>query len=174
MRRAERCDKPGEWPPEKCCGTVTLTHEERHRRRARLLTDRGEDILLDLPRAVVLEDGDGLALAEGGWIAVRVAPEPLLEVRAASPAQLCRLAWHLGNRHLPAQLEPERILVRNDHVVAAMLEGLGARLRQVREAFTPEPGAYAAGEGHSHRAHEPASGQAAGGRGGARGAGEDD
>ncbi len=174
MRRAERCDRSGQWPLEKSCGTVTLTHEERHRRRARLLTDGGEEILLDLPRAVVLEDGDGLALADGGWIAVRAASEPLLEVRTAAPAQLCRLAWHLGNRHLPAQLEAERILVRNDHVIAAMLEGLGARLRQVQEAFAPELGAYAAGEGHSHRARGPASGQVAGGHGGAKDAGEDD
>jgi urease accessory protein len=72
---------------------------------------------------------------------------------AGAPAQLSRLAWHLGNRHLPAQLEAERILIREDHVIAAMLEGLGARLRRVHEAFMPELGAYAAQDGHGHRHH---------------------
>src|SRR6185437_10424060 len=105
--------------------------------------------LLDLPRAGVLEEGDGIALSDGSWLAVKAAPEALIEVTAPTPELLVRLAWHLGNRHLPAQIEAERILIRDDHVIAHMLEGLGARLRPIQAPFTPERGAYH-GEGHVH------------------------
>ena len=79
---------------------MTLAYDARHRRRLRLATDAGEFFLLDLPRAVALGDGDGLALDDGGWIEVRAKAEPLLEVTAHRPALLCRLAWHIGNRHI--------------------------------------------------------------------------
>jgi urease accessory protein len=100
-----------------------------------------------LPQAGVLGDGDGLALSDGTWLAVRAAPEALLEVTADSAALLLRLAWHIGNRHLPAQLAGERILIRDDAVMSAMLEGLGARLRRLEAPFAPERGAY---DRHDH------------------------
>jgi len=149
MLRAERVERAGHWPRERGRGTVTLAYDDRHRRRLRLTSDAGEEFLLDLPRAGLLEDGDGLALSDGGWLAVKAAAEPLIEVKAASANLLARLAWHLGNRHLPAQIEAERILIREDHVIAAMLEGLGASLRPVSAPFTPERGAYD-GDRHSH------------------------
>jgi urease accessory protein len=152
MLRAERIDRAGQWPRERARGTVTLGYDDRHRRRLRLESDAGEPFLLDLPRAGVLEEGDGLALSDGSWLAVRAAPEALIEVTASSPELLTRLAWHIGNRHLPAQLEGGRILIRNDHVIAVMLEGLGARLRRIDAPFTPERGAYAA-EPHRHHDH---------------------
>jgi urease accessory protein len=152
MLRAERIERAGQWPRERARGTVTLDYDDRHRRRLRLESDAGEAFLLDLPRAGVLEDGDGLALSDGSWLAVQSAPEALIEVTAASAELLTRLAWHIGNRHLPAQLESGRILIRDDHVIAAMLEGLGARLRRIDAAFTPERGAYAA-EPHHHHDH---------------------
>ena len=108
----------------------------------RLESDAGEPFLLDLAEAGVLEDGDGLALSDGSWLAVKAKPEPLIEVTAADPAALARLAWHLGNRHLPAQIERERILIRDDHVIIDMLTGLGAEVRKVRAPFDPEGGAY--------------------------------
>jgi urease accessory protein len=145
MLRAQHVEHAGHWPAQSARGAVTLNYDERHRRRARLTTDRGEDVLLDLPRALLLAEGDGLALDDGGWIAVRAAVEPLLEVRVG-PDLPCRLAWHIGNRHLPAQIEPSRILIRPDHVIATMLARLGASLREVEEAFRPEAGAYA----HQH------------------------
>jgi urease accessory protein len=114
MQRVERLEKAGSWPAASASDILTLAYEERHRRRALLRSEGGEEILLDLPRPVLLEDGDGLQLPDGGWIAVRAAPEPLIEVNAASPGLLCRLAWHLGNRHLPAQIEGDRILIRPD------------------------------------------------------------
>jgi urease accessory protein len=148
MRRALRLDPAGRWPREAACGSVTLDHETRHRRRIRLATDDGEPFLLDLPRAVAMDDGDGLALEEGGWIEVRAKPEPLLEVTAA-PELLCQLAWHIGNRHIPAAIEKNRILIRDDHVIAEMLHQLGACLRHVTERFSPGAGAYAS---HDHAA----------------------
>ncbi len=102
---------------------MTLGYDDRHRRRLRLATDAGEEFLLDLPRAAVLDEGDGLALDDGSWLEVKAAPETLLEVRAATPELLARLAWHIGNRHLPAQIRSDRILIRDDHVIADMLRG---------------------------------------------------
>ncbi len=148
MRRALRVEPAGRWPREAAQSRVTLDHDARHRRRLRLMTDEGEPFLLDLVRAVAMSDGDGLALDDGGWIEVRAKPEPLLEV-TATPELLCRIAWHIGNRHIPAAIERERILIRDDHVIAEMLHQLGARLRHVHEPFAPETGAYAS---HDHHA----------------------
>lgn len=141
MLRALRLEPNGRWPRELARDCVTLDHDDRHRRRARLVTDSGESLLLDLPKAAVMGHGYGLALEDGSWIEVRAKPEPLLEV-SAPPDLLCRLAWHIGNRHAPAAIEPHRILVRDDHVLADMLQGLGGCLRRVIEPFAPEGGAY--------------------------------
>jgi urease accessory protein len=154
MKRAERIEHDGHWPRESARGSVTLDYDSRHRRRLRLVTDEGEDFLLDLPRATVLEEGDGLALSDGGWICVKAAPERLIEI-SGSPQLLLRLAWHLGNRHLPAEIAAHRILIRDDHVIADMLRGLGATLRTVEAPFTPERGAYhAATPDHHHHDHD--------------------
>jgi urease accessory protein len=151
MRRVVSVARRGNWPSERAEGTVTLAYDDRHRRRLQLASDRGEAFLLDLAEAAVLEEGDGLAFADGGWLLVKAAAEPLIEVRAADPAALARLAWHIGNRHLPAQIEAERILIREDHVIAAMLEQLGAQVSRVAAPFTPERGAYAgASPAHEH------------------------
>jgi urease accessory protein len=148
MLRVERVERAGHWPRHNARESVTLAYDERHRRRLRLFTDAGEPFLLDLPRTTVLEDGDGLALSDGRWIAVTAAPERLAEVTAAHPDLLLRLAWHLGNRHLPTQLEAARILIREDHVIVDMLRGLGATIRPVEAPFTPERGAYEGAPGH--------------------------
>jgi urease accessory protein len=148
MKRALRIEPAGHWPRDAAYASVTLDHDARHRRRLRLATDAGEPFLLDLPRAVAMGDGDGLALEDGSWIEVRAKPEPLLEVTAPS-ALLCRLAWHIGNRHIAAAIEHHRILIRDDHVLADMLRQQGASLRHVSEPFTPEAGAY---DKHDHHA----------------------
>jgi urease accessory protein len=154
MLKAERVERAGHWPRDQARGTVTLGYDDRHRRRLQLQSDAGESFLLDLPRAGLLADGDGLALSDGSWLVVKAAPEPLIEVTAASPELLARLAWHIGNRHLPAQIERGRLFIRDDHVIAAMLEGLGAQLRRLDAPFTPEPGAYdASSGGHHHHDH---------------------
>jgi urease accessory protein len=145
MRRATRCEKAEHWPAQRAAGSVTLPFDDRYRRRITLRTDAGDDFLLDLAEATVLEEGDGLALDNGDWLAVHAAPEPLMEITAHGPGQLARLAWHIGNRHLQAQIDRERILVRDDAVIADMLVGLGAQVRRITAPFSPEGGAY---DGH--------------------------
>jgi len=121
---------------------VVLDYDGRHRRRIVLTGVSGTEYLLDLAEATHLRHGDGLVLSGGGILLVVAKPEPLLEVRAASPEALLKLAWHIGNRHLAASLQADRILIRRDHVIAHMLEHQGAQVREVEEAFDPEGGAY--------------------------------
>jgi urease accessory protein len=142
----------GHWPAAERKATVTLAHHDRHRRRIRLTADDGTAFLLDLSEATVLRHGDGLKLESGGYIEVQAAPEPLIEVRAASAQLLARLAWHLGNRHLPAEIHADCILIRDDHVIVDMLKGLGAQVLAVNAPFDPEGGAYGQ---HNHDPSHP-------------------
>jgi urease accessory protein len=148
MRRAVAVCHRGAWPEEAALDTVTLAYLDRHRRRIRLVADSGAAVLLDLPRAHHLGEGDGLELEGGGYIRVRSAPEPVLEIEAADIAALLRISWHLGNRHLPLQVTGERLRIRADHVVAEMVAGLGGRLTTHHAPFDPEIGAYAAPAHH--------------------------
>lgn len=140
-----------DWTRHSAADSVTLDHDHRHRRRLMLASDGGIAFLLDLPKAVLMRDGDALELDDGRLLAVRAADEPLMRVDAGMAVGLARLAWHIGNRHLPAMIAADHILLRRDHVIAAMLEGLGAQVREVMAPFTPEQGAYAGQEhGHDH------------------------
>ncbi|TCH98912.1 urease accessory protein UreE [Roseococcus sp. SYP-B2431] len=130
---------------------VMLDFDDRFRRRKRYETAGGIPFVLDLAEAQVLRDGDGLLLDDGRAVLVRAAEETLVEVRASSASHLVRLAWHIGNRHLPAELQADRILIREDHVIEAMLRGLGATVTKVRAPFNPEGGAY--GE-HNRSSHQ--------------------
>jgi urease accessory protein len=132
----------GRWPRDQERDVITLAYEARHRRRLRMRADGGWEFLLDLPEAVLLREGDGLRLSGGGFVRVAAAKEELLEVTTASAHELARLAWHIGNRHLAAEIAAERILLRRDHVIAEMLAGLGACVREVTASFNPESGAY--------------------------------
>lgn len=129
---------------------VLIDFDRRHRRRIVLTTQAGRDLLIDFPQAVRLRDGDGLALEDGGIVRVRARPEPLLEIHAHDDAELVRIAWHLGNRHLPVQLLGNRIRIRADHVIRDMVEGLGGHVHAIEAPFDPEAGAYAPGAGHHH------------------------
>jgi urease accessory protein len=144
MRRALAVHRRGSWPAEDAPDTVTLAYLDRHRRRIRLVSDAGEVFLLDLPRPHHLADGDGLECNDGGFIRVRAAAEPLLEIVATDRAGLLRIAWHLGNRHLPLQVADETLRIRADPVIADLVAGLGGLLRPIDAAFDPETGAYAA------------------------------
>jgi urease accessory protein len=136
-------------PPDAAADRVTLDYEARFLRRRSLVTDAGRTLLVDLPETVSLEDGDALETDDGALVAVRAAPEPLIE--ATAPADdLARLAWHVGNRHAPAQIEPRRLLIRADPVLADLLARLGAATRPVTEPFRPEGGAYGLGRTHGH------------------------
>jgi urease accessory protein len=133
---------------------ITLDYDGRHRRRITLTADHGTQMLLDLPRAVSIPHGAGLRLEDGRIVEVLAGREALLEVRAASPYALLRLAWHIGNRHLTAQMLADRILIRRDHVIAAMLTGLGATVAEIEGPFDPEGGAYGdVHQGHDHDHH---------------------
>jgi urease accessory protein len=142
MRRAIAVHRRRAWPEEAAVDTVTLAYVDRHRRRIRLVADSGEAYLLDLPRAHHLVDGDGLELDGGDYLRVRAAPEPVFEIETAEPADLLRISWHLGNRHLPLQVAGPRLRIRADHVIAEMVMGLGGRITRLEAPFDPETGAY--------------------------------
>jgi urease accessory protein len=126
---------------------VVLDADQRHIRRKRITLANGEDILVDFEKPVHLEQGDRLVLEDGRVAEVVAAPEDLMEVVARDAGHLVELAWHIGNRHLAAQIAAERILLRRDRIIRAMLEQLGATVRDVTEPFSPEHGAYHA---HDH------------------------
>jgi len=151
MRRVAAIAGRGTWPAAEAAATATLDHDTRSRRRIRIQTDAGEALLLERAQAGVLAEGDGLRLDDGRWVMVRALPEPLLAVGARDGRALLRLAWHLGNRHLPTEIDGETLYIRRDHVIEEMLRGLGADVRPVTRPFDPEGGAY---HGRDHdRAH---------------------
>ena len=152
MLRATRILPAGTWSSG-AADTVVLDYDGRHRRRMAMEGRGGLAFLLDLNEAVPLKDGDGLALEDGRMVAVAAAPEPLAEITARSPEELLRLAWHIGNRHLPAEHGGGRIRIRRDHVIEEMVMRLGGSVKHVAAAFDPEGGAYHAG-GHGHHHHE--------------------
>lgn len=131
---------------------VTLDYEARFLRRKVLTCASGARLLVDLPQTTSLDHGGVLCLEDGREIAVEAAAEPLLEVRPAklNHADLTRIAWHIGNRHTPCQIEADRLLIQRDHVIRAMLDHLGATHSEVTEPFTPEGGAYGHGRTHAH------------------------
>jgi urease accessory protein len=146
MQRACSVKMVGSWNAATAIDRVVLDADDRHRRRVTLIGERGTAFLLDLPHATALRDGDGLVLEDGTMVCVAGKPEPLIEIAAADPTELARLAWHIGNRHTDVQIVGERLRIRHDHVLEDMLRGLGARLTAIEAPFDPEPGAY----GHRH------------------------
>ena len=157
MIRATRVLPAGKWSREQLTtDTVSLDFDQRHRRRIAMTGKRGFEFLLDLDHAVPLRDGDALELEDGRLVLVSAKREALAEIAAPDPAALMRIAWHLGNRHLPAELSGERIRIRRDNVIEAMVTGLGATVTHVEAPFDPEAGAYA----HAHGAdrHDPGLG----------------
>ncbi|MBX9590400.1 MAG: urease accessory protein UreE [Hyphomonadaceae bacterium] len=133
---------------------VRLDYDRRTRRRIALTGQGGLSFLLDLAKAPVLVAGDGIRLEDGRIVAVEAAPERLMEIACTDERALARIAWHLGNRHLAAELGARAIYIREDHVIADMVLGLGAAVRAVERPFHPEGGAYGHGAGHGH-SHEP-------------------
>lgn len=127
--------------------TVTLSYDARFLRRKRLETDRGEPFVIDLQKTESLDQGDALELSDGRLIEVRAAPEEVLVVKGSN---LQRLAWHIGNRHTPCQIEADRLVIQNDPVIKHMLQHLDAVIVEATEPFTPEGGAYGHGRTHSH------------------------
>jgi urease accessory protein len=129
---------------------VVLEFDDRQRRRLAMTASKGTAFLLDLPSGGRLHGGDALVLEDGRLIEVVAAAEPLLEIRCDDAKHLARLAWHLGNRHLPAQVLDDALRIRRDHVVAAMAVSLGARVIEIEAPFEPEGGAYQRPHAHAH------------------------
>jgi urease accessory protein len=127
---------------------VILGYDARFLRRKRLETEGGAGFLVDLPETVSVEAGDAFGLEDGRRIEVVAAEEPVLVITGDLP----RLAWHIGNRHTPCQIGPDRLTIRQDHVLEAMLRQLGATVTTAVAPFTPEGGAYGQGRtmGHDH------------------------
>ena len=151
MIRATKVLPRGRWPegdmPAVVADTVVLDFDDRHRRRIAMTGTEGLAFLLDLDEAVALRGGDALVLDDGRLVEVVAAAEPLIEVRGRTPGDLVRLAWHIGNRHLSAQVTANALRLRGDHVIEDMLRGLGAAVVAIEAPFDPEGGAYA-GAGH--------------------------
>jgi urease accessory protein len=141
--RAVGVARAGSWLADAAIDEITLDYDHRHRRRLKFYAGSGTEILLDLPEAVHIRDGDAMILESGGFLAVHAAPENLLEIRAPDPDTLARLAWHLGNRHLAVQFLPNRLRLLDDHVIAAMIPALGGTVAHISAPFDPESGAYA-------------------------------
>ena len=149
--RATRIVPAGHWT-DRACDSVVLGFDDRHRRRLAMRGVRNTAFLLDLPQAAALRGGDALVLEDGRLVEVVAAPEPLAEITGRDEASTVRIAWHLGNRHLAVQLVGRRLRIRRDHVIEAMVEGLGGKVRAIAAPFDPEGGAYAGGHGHGHGA----------------------
>lgn len=147
QQTAQILHRSGHWP-RLATGRVVLGHDERFLRRKRLVMASGEGFMVDLAETTNLLAGDAFELSDGRLIEIVAAEEAVLVIRG----DIVRLAWHVGNRHTPCQIEPDRLVIRADHVLADMLRGLGAEVTEGREPFTPEGGAYGLGRtmGHAH------------------------
>jgi urease accessory protein len=140
----ERTAVPSDLSP-----TLNLTRDQRGRARLRATLSDGREVAILLPRRGALRDGDGLASSDGLRVRVCAAAETLSRVECTDPLALARACYHLGNRHVALQIEPGRVSYLHDHVLDAMLAGLGLEVRVVEAPFEPEPGAYG-GQGHGH------------------------
>jgi urease accessory protein len=159
MLRATEIIAAGAWKGAPA-DVVRLDYDKRTRWRITLIGTGGLEFLLDLAKTPVLRAGDGIRLDDGRVVAVEATPERLLEITCRDGRALARIAWHLGNRHLAAEIAARVIHIREDHVMADMVRGLGAEARIVSRPFNPEGGAYGEGavhghsHGHHHAAHE--------------------
>jgi urease accessory protein len=169
MLRADKVIPAGDWSGAPA-DSVVLDFDARYRRRIAMTGVGGLEFLLDLSEPTMLRGGDGLRLEDGRVVEVVAEPEPLAEIRAADPLALTRVAWHLGNRHLPTELTPKALRIRRDPVIEAMAEGLGARVIALEAPFNPEGGAYVKADGggaeshhhghdHDHAHHHGVSGE---------------
>ena len=133
--------------------TMGLSAEARSRVRGRRTTDQGLEVVLQLPRTGPLQPGERLSCEQGQLVVdVVAAPEDLLAVEASTPLALLQAAYHLGNRHLPMEIQPRRLLIPADGVLRQLLEDRGLRVFPLRQAFYPEAGAYSASVHHGHGA----------------------
>ena len=137
--------------PASADAMISLDYEGRFLRRKRLLTDDGEDFMVELPRTISLLPSDGIVLDDGRVIGIRPKPEMLAKI---THSNLMRMAWHIGNRHTPCQIKDDHLLIKQDYVLEDMLRQLGAKITHITNPFMPEGGAYGRGRTHSHHHQE--------------------
>ena len=130
--------------------TITLSYDDRHKRRIVMNGDNGLIFLLDLPKATELQHGSDLLLDDGRHVKVIAAKERLMKVTTKNTRHLLTTAWHIGNRHLTCEVKENCLMLRYDHVISDMLQKLGANVQNVDAPFNPEGGAYGLGRTHSH------------------------
>jgi len=157
MLRATSVVRKAAVRPDRVVDTLTLDHDDRNRRRLALKGDGGLDLLLDLDKPTALADGDAVKLEDGRLVLIKAAPQSLIEIRAENPLRLMRVAWHIGNRHTPAEITADAIYIEDDHVLAEMVRGQGCAMTTVTRPFQPERGAYDHGHAHGHE-HDDACG----------------
>jgi urease accessory protein len=156
MQRAISVVRKAAVKQDRVVETLTLDHEDRNRRRVALKGDGGQDILLDLDKPTALNDGDAVKLEDGSLVLIKAAAQKLIEITAENPLRLARVAWHIGNRHTPAEITANAIYIEHDHVLAEMVRGQGCAMADVERPFQPERGAYDhdhANCGHDHHGH---------------------
>ncbi|MCV9938629.1 urease accessory protein UreE [Boseaceae bacterium BT-24-1] len=159
MQRAISVVRKAAVKQDRVVDTLTLDHEDRNRRRVALKGDGGRDILLDLDKATALSDGDAVKLEDGSLVLIKAAAQKLIEITAENPLRLARVAWHIGNRHTPAEITANAIYIEHDHVLAEMVRGQGCAMSDVERPFQPERGAYDhdhadCGHDHGHAHHD--------------------
>lgn len=130
-------------------GQLELPFEMRQKSRFKATLASGEEVGVILPRGEILRGGDLVTTSDGRIIEVIAQPENVLHVESASPAALAKIAYHLGNRHVPVEVGDGHLRLGDDHVLERMLEGLGAKVSRTMAPFEPEAGAYG-GAGHHH------------------------
>jgi len=144
----------------KRAATVELDWDVRQKSRFDALDSLGRALGVFLPRGTLVRGGDVLLAEDGAMVRVIAAPQQVLRITACAahgtPFDLTRAAYHLGNRHVPIELQPDHLKIEPDHVLADMLRAMHLTVQEVEEAFEPEGGAYSAG-GHSH-SHDHAEG----------------
>jgi urease accessory protein len=153
MIRATEVLPNGHWDRASETDTIELPHDGRHRRRIAMRGEKDTVFLLDLAEAAMLRDGDGLKLQDGRVVRVISAPEPVVEITARDPGDLARIAWHLGSRHVPAQMLAGRIRIGRDDALEELVVRLGAEVSRLDAPFDPEGGAYAEETAHGHHTH---------------------
>jgi urease accessory protein len=162
MIRATTVRPPHSFAETAVIDRVVLDYDDRHRRRMTMEGVEGTEFLLDLAEAIPLVSDCGLELEDGRIVQVVAAAEPLVEIRTTDPNHMVRVAWHLGNRHLPTQIMGSKLRIRRDHVIEDMVRGLGAKVVLIEAPFDPEGGAYGHGtvtghdHGHGHHGHDHA------------------
>ncbi len=142
---------PEPWP------VLELTLEDRQRWRLAAMLPNGRAVAVILPRTEHMQHGDILCGDQGERVVVQAAVEELFCIQASSPFELMRIVYHLANRHVRAMLSTEAVWIQPDPVLADMVRRLGGTVTVVQQAFIPEGGAYAAGQGGEHHHHHHAS-----------------